>query len=105
MRDRFVGEEVWERVGLPDEASAWVEQSDLMAQFRSYLFTRIVPILKDIGLWGPRIQGAFTDMGVIQFAEADLDAEMANDEAAAEELDAQMAASMAHVAAVAGGDS
>ena len=44
-------------------------------------------------------------MGVIQFAEADLDAEMANDEAAAEELDAQMAASMAHVAAVAGGDS
>ena len=68
-----------------------------MVQFRSYLFTRIVPILKDIGLWGPRIQGAFTDMGVIQFAETDLDAEMANDEPAADELDAQMA----HVTAVA----
>ena len=40
---------------------------------------------------GARIQSAFTDMGVIQFAESDLDAEMANDEAAAEELDTQMA--------------
>ena len=36
-------------------------------------------------------------MGVIQFAEADLDAEMANDEAAAEELDAEMSKQMAHV--------
>ena len=104
MRDRFLGEEVWERVGLPPEASEYVEHSELMMQFRSYLFTRIVPILKDIGLWGPRIQGAFTDMGVIQFAEADLDAEMANDEAAAEEIDAEMSKQMAHVAAVAGGE-
>jgi P-aminobenzoate N-oxygenase AurF len=104
MRDRFVGEEVWERIGLPREASAWVEQSDLMQQFRGYLFTRIVPILKDIGLWGPRIRGAFTEMGVIQFAEADLDAEMANDEQAAEELDAEMGQRLAHVAAVAGAE-
>jgi hypothetical protein len=92
MRDRFVAEEVWERIGLPPEAAAWVDKSELMVQFRSYLFTRIVPILKDIGLWGPRIQGAFTDMGVIQYAEADLDAEMANDERAADEIDEEMAA-------------
>jgi hypothetical protein len=76
-----------------------------MTQFRSYLFTRIVPILKDIGLWGSRIQGAFTDMGVIQYAEADLDAEMANDERAAEEIDEEMGARLAgrdaHVAAIA----
>ncbi len=97
MRDRFVAEEVWPRVGLPQEASDYVDRSDLMVQFRAYLFTRIVPILKDIGLWGKRIQDAFTEMGVIQFAEMDLDAEMANDEAAADEADAQMA----HVAAVA----
>jgi hypothetical protein len=91
MRDRFLGEEVWERVGLPQEAADYVANSELMAQFRSYLFTRIVPILKDIGLWGERIQRAFTDMGVMQFADADLDAEMASDERAAEELDARMA--------------
>jgi hypothetical protein len=76
-----------------------------MTQFRSYLFTRIVPILKDIGLWGSRIQAAFTDMGVIHYAEADLDAEMANDERAAEEIDEEMQARLgardAHLSEVA----
>jgi hypothetical protein len=90
MRDRFLGNEVWERLGLPKEATEYVEQSALMKEFRSYLFMRIVPILKDIGLWGPRIQGAFTDMGIIQFAETDLDAEMANDEQAANDLDIRL---------------
>jgi P-aminobenzoate N-oxygenase AurF len=98
MRDRFLGEEVFERVGLPTAAAEYVEHSEVMQQFRNYLFTRIVPIIRDIGLWGPRIQGAFTDMGVMQFADADLDAEMANDERAAEELEA---AQLAHVTAVA----
>ena len=48
---------------------------------------RIVPILKDIGLWGPRIQKAFTDMGVIALADTDIDAAMAEDEQVAEQLD------------------
>jgi hypothetical protein len=87
MRDRFLGEEVWERLGLPQEASDYVEHSELQRTFRSYLFMRIVPILKEIGLWGRRITKAFTDMGVIGFADTDLDGEMANDEAAAEQLD------------------
>jgi hypothetical protein len=90
MRDRFLGEEVWERVGLPKEAAEYVEHSDIMKEFRGYLFMRIVPLLKDIGLWGPRIQGAFVDMGVMQFADADLDAEIANDEQAAHDLDARL---------------
>jgi hypothetical protein len=98
MRDRFLGEEVWERLGLPAEVSEYVEHSELMKQFRGYLFMRIVPILKDIGLWGPKIQGAFTEMGVIQFAEMDIDAEMANDEAAAQEMDDLR---MAHITQVA----
>ena len=98
MRDRFLGEEVWERLGLPQEASDYVEQSELLRSFRNYLFTRIVPIIKDIGLWGPRITKAFTDMGVIEFAQSDLDGEMANDEAAAEQLDKDR---MAHIEAVA----
>ena len=100
MRDRFLGEEVFERLGLPIEATEYVEHSEMMVQFRNYLFTRIVPIIKDIGLWGPRIRGAFTEMGVMQFADADLDAEMANDERAAEELEE---AHLAHVTAVAEG--
>jgi hypothetical protein len=97
MRDRFLGEEVWERLELDSEVAEYVEHSESMRSFRSLLFMRIVPILKDIGLWGPRIQRAFTDMGVMAFADTDLDAEMTNDERAAEEFDAQMA----HVQSVA----
>jgi hypothetical protein len=98
MRDRFLGEEVWERLGLPSEVAEYVEHSDMQRQFRNYLFTRIVPIIKDIGLWGPRITKAFTDMGVIEFAQSDLDGEMANDEKAAEDIDK---ARMAHINEVA----
>ena len=97
MRDRFLGEEIWPRVGLPPEVADYVEHSEVMRNFRSFLFMRIVPILREIGLWGTRIRSAFEDMGVLAFADADLDAEMANDEVAAEEFDAQMA----HVKAVA----
>jgi hypothetical protein len=99
MRDRFLGEEVFERLGLPLEATEYVERSEALQQFRNFLFMRIVPILKDVGLWGPRIRGAFTEMGVIDFADADLDGEMANDERAAEELEASQ---LAHITAVAG---
>jgi hypothetical protein len=97
MRDRFLGEEIWPRVGLPPEVGEYVEHSEVMREFRSFLFMRIVPILREIGLWGPRVRGAFEDMGVLAFADADLDAEMENDEAAAAEFDAQMT----HVKAVA----
>jgi hypothetical protein len=90
MRDRFLGEEVWERLELPPEVAEYVEHSELMRSFRSFLFMRIVPIIKDIGLWGPRIRDAFTDMGVIGFADTDLDAEMAEDERAAEDFDRMM---------------
>jgi hypothetical protein len=87
MRDRFMAEEVWERLDLPPETTTWVEESELFRRFRVYLFTRIVPVIKDIGLWGPKIRAAFADMGVIDFADSDIDAEMAGDEAAAEEFD------------------
>ena len=63
---------------------------------------RIVPILRDIGLWGPKLREAFTDMGVIGWADADIDAEMASDEKAAQDLDeAAQDARMTHVEAVA----
>ena len=101
MRDRFLGEEVWERLGLPPEVGPYVENSETLRVFRSFLFMRIVPILKDIGLWGDRIRDAFEKMGVISFAETDIDAEMASDEAAAEEFDKAGAARLKHVESVA----
>ncbi len=101
MRDRFLGEEVWERLGLPSEIAAYVEHSETLRVFRSFLFMRIVPILRDIGLWGPRVRSAFEEMGVIGFADADIDAEMADDEKAAQQYDEVRDARMAHVKAVA----
>ncbi len=98
MRDRFLGEEIWEQLGLPAEVADYVANSEQQRTFRSYLFMRIVPVLKDIGLWGSRIQRAFADMGVLGFADTDIDGEMAADELAAEQFDALK---MAHVNAVA----
>ena len=56
--------------------------------FRSLLFSRIVPCVKDIGLWGDKVQKAYADMGVLDMAGVDLDALMKQDEDIAEELDA-----------------
>lgn len=88
LRDRFLAEELWETLGLPvQECKRHVEHSELMRLFRTSLFTRIVPAMKEIGLWGERIRKAYTDMGIIAFADADLDAIAAHDEQAGGEFD------------------
>ncbi|MGE2728240.1 ferritin-like domain-containing protein [Mycolicibacterium vaccae] len=96
MRDRFRGEEVFETLGLDVKACAeWVDTAPMMMQFRSHLFSRIVPIVKDIGLWGDKVQAAFRDMGVLDMAGFDIESLMKADEDQAEELDkahAEMAA-------------
>src|SRR5438309_11354260 len=58
-------------------------------QFRRRLFTRIVPTVKDIGLWGPRVRRAYEDIGVMEFAEVDAAAILDNDNRVAEEFDAK----------------
>jgi len=88
MRDRIRGKEVWATVGLDeDECDAYVDESEFMQLFRNQLFTRIVPIVKDIGLWGPKVQRAYADMGVFEMGNANLDLLMKNDEDVAEQLD------------------
>jgi 1,2-phenylacetyl-CoA epoxidase catalytic subunit len=90
MRDRFLSEEVWETIGLPvEECMSWVSESERMRHFRSELFSRIVPTIKDIGLWGPRIRRAYANMGIMGFADVDAAALQANDERVAEEFDAR----------------
>ena len=89
MRDRFLGDEVWETLGLPvDECKEWVDRSEMMKSYRSALFSRIVPTIKDIGLWGPRVRKAYADMGLLGYADADLDQLSARDEQIAAGLDA-----------------
>jgi hypothetical protein len=88
MRDRFLAEELWANLGLPvDECLNFVRNSEAQMQFRNLLFTRIVPTLKDIGLFGDGVRRAFTDMGVAAYASVDIDVVSASDERAASEID------------------
>ena len=89
MRERFNQKELWENLGLPvKEAVEATMKSEQMAMFRKRLFSRIVPTVKDIGLWGPRVQKAFEDMGAIEFAEVDAEAMLENDQRVAADFDA-----------------
>ena len=90
MRDRFLAEEMWGHLGYDvQECVDWVRDSESNRLFRSLLFTRIVPMLKDIGLWGERIHNAFADMGVLGYETIDLDKVMADDENQALEIDSE----------------
>ena len=88
MRDRFRSGDVWEYLGYDvEEVFAATEEMPGARMFRNRLFTRIVPCIKDIGLWGERVRKAYDDMGVLDFAAANLDGLMADDEQIADDLD------------------
>jgi hypothetical protein len=65
--------------------------SGFMQMFRSTLFTRIVPIVKDIGLWGETIRGGYQQMGILGYADADVQALQDDDETIAAQFDARRA--------------
>lgn len=96
MRNRFIAREVWETLGLDvEECVKFTDQSEVQKAFRTFLFSRIVPCVKDIGLWGPKVQHAYVDLGVIEAADSDLEALMRSDEEVAERLEAEHAAEFA----------
>ena len=91
MRDRFNQSEVWERLGLAAKMLDDIHyNSKQMQSFRGRLFSRVVPTVKDIGLWGPRVQTAFAEMGVMEYAKIDVTEQLANDGKVAEEFDRKM---------------
>ncbi|MHB8451680.1 MAG: ferritin-like domain-containing protein [Mycobacteriales bacterium] len=90
LRDRIRGVEVWETLGYDvEECKEYMERSEYLKAYQALLFTRIVPCVKDIGLWGEKVQKAYADMGVLDYAGVDLDAIMRADEETAEALDAE----------------
>jgi hypothetical protein len=96
MRNRFIAREVWERLGYDvDECVEFTERSPVQQAFRQFLFSRIVPCVKDIGLWGPKVQAAYVDLGVIDAANSDLDALMRDDEEIADRMEREHAAELA----------
>ena len=110
MRNRFRAQEVWERMGFDvEECLEFTEHSPMQQAFRALLFSRIVPCVRDIGLWGEKVQRAYTDLGVLDAADSDLEALMRDDENIAERIErehtAEFAARQAEVdAAIAAAD-
>jgi hypothetical protein len=76
MRDRLVGEEIAEAIGFdPVEVRDIILDSPIMQMFRQALFARVVPNIKRLGLLTPRVRGAFEAMRIIQFEDADPEAQ------------------------------
>jgi hypothetical protein len=71
MRDRFLQQEVWDRLGVPvKDAVRLTLQSPMQGVFQQMLFSKIVPNTKKLGLldagdgW---LRDRFTELEVIQF--------------------------------------
>jgi len=95
MRDRFMQQEVWERMGVNvREVIPLVLADPTRAVFQSMLFSKIVPNCKKLGLLDRNdkwLRHRFEEMGVIQFEDwADTGEEYLNFELNAE--DAQLVA-------------
>jgi hypothetical protein len=96
MRDRFIMREVWEQMEFDvEECLEFTDKSPTQQFFRNLLFSRIVPCVKDIGLWGPKVQHAYVDLGVMNAADSNLDALMAADEDVADRMEREHAADLA----------
>ena len=71
MRDRFLQQEVWDRMGVnPKEALQLVVQDPGRVMFQQILFAKIVPNCKKLGLLDRNdqwLRRRFEEMGVIQF--------------------------------------
>jgi hypothetical protein len=71
MRDRFLQQEVWDRMGLDvKEVLPVVIATPQRQMFQSLLFSKIVPNCKKLGLLdanGGWLRQKFTELGVIQF--------------------------------------
>jgi hypothetical protein len=95
MRDRFIAREVWQRLDFDvQECVEYTDRSPVQQAFRQFLFSRIVPCVKDIGLWGPKVQSAYVDLGVMDAAAGDLTALMRDDEELADRLEREHAAEL-----------
>jgi P-aminobenzoate N-oxygenase AurF len=90
MRDRFGAKEVYDNLGIDAEAAfQHINRQGVDDSFTKMLFSRIVPAIKEIGLWGPIVQKGYEDMGVIMYSELNPEELSANDEAVAAQFDAE----------------
>ena len=91
LRDRFNSPEMWEQLGYdPRDVLPVVDAAEGQVRFRKRLFSRIVPTVRDIGLWSDEVRRAYTELGGIQYEHTDAQAMLDNDARVAEEFDRKM---------------
>ena len=68
MRDRFLFQEVWEKMGLPvKQCMAIALDNPGQVMFRQMLFAKIVPAIKKMDLLSDRQRVRFAELGILQF--------------------------------------
>ena len=76
MRNRLVGDDIARTMGWDqEEVKNVVLESEIGKAFRAMLFMRVVPNLKKLGLITPRVREAFEKLEIIQFENADPEAQ------------------------------
>jgi ubiquinone biosynthesis protein len=66
MRDRFLAEEVWERLGIPlDDGLRDAANSPMLQLFQRVLFAKITPNLHKIGLLSDRLRDRLVAVGAM----------------------------------------
>lgn len=68
MRDRFLYQEVWEKMGLPKKECMEITlHNKAQIMFRQLLFSKIVPAVKKVGLLSDRMRERFQELGILQY--------------------------------------
>ena len=76
MRNRLVGDQIATAMGWDrDEVKDVVLASEPAQMFRRMIFARVVPNLKRLGLLTPRVREAFSRLGIIEYENADPEAQ------------------------------
>jgi hypothetical protein len=76
MRDRLIGDEIADVMSFDRaEVRQRILDSPIMSAFRQQLFARVVPNVKRLGLLTPRVRRAYEQIGVLQFEDANPEAQ------------------------------
>ncbi len=68
MRERLIATDVFEEFGLDAEgARARTLEAEMMEHFRNFLFTRIIPNLRRIGLLTDKVRPLFEELGILAY--------------------------------------
>ncbi|MGH8706027.1 MAG: ferritin-like domain-containing protein, partial [Burkholderiales bacterium] len=101
LRDRFNSLEMWQQLGFDlKDVLPLLEGAEGQIRYRKRLFSRIVPTVRDIGLWSEKVQKAYAELGASKYFETDARELMEKDARVAEDFDRRMKQGFGAVAAL-----